>query len=382
MPTEPKYIDTQFAPIRNAMISTWESSTGRKLYGAQPEALEIDMFADREQLLRIAFQEASLLNLVDFSKAPMIDFLGKLLGVVRLPSQPAKATLRFWAVQSRTADVIIIKGTKVLTKDSKFTFTTDSDLLLPIGTYYADVKSTCTEEGPQANGYQPAIVDSMGNITQAGEINILATVIPNVEAVHNMTVSSGGSKEEDTEHLRTRILEAPESFTTAGSFGAYRFHALSVSSDIIDATVLTPEPLAIHVYILAIYGEPSPELIADVATKLSADKVRPISDKVTVKAAVRRSSSIEVDLTLFKDASEEIVKSDLQQKLTIYQTTMKSKLGKDLIVNQIRGIIGDLPGIYDFNLKNPISNPDPQTQSFEWWDIGPIIINITGRANE
>ncbi|MBP0016080.1 MAG: baseplate J/gp47 family protein [Cyanobacteria bacterium SBLK] len=42
---------------------------------------------------------------------------------------------------------------------------------------------------------------------------------------------------ETDDNLRKRIILAPESFSNAGSAGAYRFHALSASQDIIDVGV-------------------------------------------------------------------------------------------------------------------------------------------------
>ena len=71
------------------MIAAFESSAGRTLQPAQVERLLIDLYAYRESLVRNAVQYAAQQNLLAFAIFPMIDYLGGLLGVVRLAAQPA-----------------------------------------------------------------------------------------------------------------------------------------------------------------------------------------------------------------------------------------------------------------------------------------------------
>ncbi|STN20434.1 putative phage baseplate protein [Escherichia fergusonii] len=96
---EPNFIDRDPAQITSEMIAQYEDASGKKLYPAQAERLLIDLFAYRENLVRIAIQEAAKQNLVAYSRAPMLDYLGELVGVHRLPAQPAKTTLQFSVVQ-------------------------------------------------------------------------------------------------------------------------------------------------------------------------------------------------------------------------------------------------------------------------------------------
>lgn len=109
-------------------------------------------------------------------------------------------------------------------------FATDEDVLLPAGTLSVAVTATCVTTGESGNGWQPAqisaLVDNIGN----HDINVT-----------NLTESTGGCGEENDDALRKRIQLAPESFSTAGSYGAYRFHTLSVSQSIIDVAVLGPD---------------------------------------------------------------------------------------------------------------------------------------------
>lgn len=90
---EPNFIERDPAQITSEMIAQYEDASGKKLYPAQAERLLIDLFAYRENLVRIAIQEAAKQNLVAYSRAPMLDYLGELVGVHRLPAQSAKTTL-------------------------------------------------------------------------------------------------------------------------------------------------------------------------------------------------------------------------------------------------------------------------------------------------
>ena len=71
------------------MIAEFEAAADRTLYPAQVERLLINLYAYRESLVRNAIQYAAQQNLLAFASFPMLDYLGQLLGVTRLASQPA-----------------------------------------------------------------------------------------------------------------------------------------------------------------------------------------------------------------------------------------------------------------------------------------------------
>lgn len=115
---EPDFIDRDPAQITSEMIAQYEEASGKKLYPAQAERLLIDLFAYRENLVRIAIQEAAKQNLVAYSRAPMLDYLGELVGVHRLPAQAAKTTLQFSVTQAAKSNLVIPQGTRASASDS------------------------------------------------------------------------------------------------------------------------------------------------------------------------------------------------------------------------------------------------------------------------
>ncbi|MCX8016409.1 MAG: baseplate J/gp47 family protein [Rhodocyclaceae bacterium] len=80
-------IPADAAAVRAEIVAAYEAATGKTLYPAQIESLLIDLIAYRETLIRAAINDAARQNLVRFARAPMLDYLGELVGVVRLPGE-------------------------------------------------------------------------------------------------------------------------------------------------------------------------------------------------------------------------------------------------------------------------------------------------------
>lgn len=91
---------------------------------------------------------------------------------------------------------------------------------------------------------------------------------------------------EDDERLRRRIQLAPEAYSTAGSQGAYIFHALSIDPSVFDAWAWRPAPGKVEVVLAGADGS---SVSDDVVAKLvdfyaRADKT-PLTDMVAVRKA-------------------------------------------------------------------------------------------------
>lgn len=80
-------IDDDAGAIRAEIAAAYEAATGKTLYPAQIESLLIDLIAYRETLIRAAINDAARQNLVRFARAPMLDYLGELVGIARLPGE-------------------------------------------------------------------------------------------------------------------------------------------------------------------------------------------------------------------------------------------------------------------------------------------------------
>src|SRR5579859_1902164 len=109
------------------MVAAFQTAAGRTLQPAQVERLLINLYAYRESLMRNAIQYAGQQNLLAFAVFPMLDYLGQLLSVTRLPAQSASAVLQFTLANPLSVPYTISTGTLVGTNDGQFVFATSAD---------------------------------------------------------------------------------------------------------------------------------------------------------------------------------------------------------------------------------------------------------------
>ena len=224
------------------------------------------------------------------------------------------------------------------------------------------------ETGEGANGY------AIGKVN-----NLLTPLSYDVDVVESITVTDGGADEESEDSLRERIRLAPESFSNAGSKGAYRFHTLSAHQSVTDVEVLSTSAGVVDIYPLTATGNPTPEMIQIITDYLSADKVRPLTDRVVVHAPEKIDFTIVANLTLYLDADADAVQKLVNERLNEYKEEMSSKLGKDIVPTQIIAILNSIYGVYKVELLSPAYQVLSNNQ---WANLQSYNISIGGRANE
>ncbi|EAQ6128960.1 baseplate J/gp47 family protein [Salmonella enterica] len=339
---DPVFVETDPEKITRELVEKYQADSGKTLYPAQDEMLLINLIAYRESLVRTAIQDASEQNLVAFSRAPMLDYLGELVGVYRLDAQAATTTLQFSLESPAVQPVLIPAGTRVSASDS-VVFTTDEDTTLPAGSAQVSIHATCTLPGLAGNDWQPAQISNLMDDIGDGSLDFTVT---------NPSVSTGGTDPESDDHLRERILLAPESFSNAGSRGAYRFHAMSAHQDIVDVAVVRPEPGTVELYPLMSYGLPDQNLLDLVTGICSDEKVRPLTDTVQVKPPVKVDYSISASIRVYDDQDMELVMKRADSAIRGWVARQSSRLGMDIIPSQISAALS-VPGVYRVTLTLP-----------------------------
>lgn len=361
---EPNFIDRDLNTIIQEMIIQYESDTGKTLQPAQIERLIVNVVAYREHLVRIGIQNAAKQGLVEYANFPMLDYIGELVGVERLPAQSALTTLRFTIVEIQTFDVAVPQGSQVESKDGVVIFSTEENTVITAGETYVDVGAVCDSSGGIGNGYL------------AGEISALISVLAYIDTAENTTTTDGGANEESDEGLRDRIKEAPESYSNAGSKGAYEFFAKSAHQNIVDVAVMSPSPGVINIYPLMIDGNPSQEILDLVSTTVTDETVRPLTDNVnTISPSQIDFQITTAEIILYNSADTETVQSNIQTALDNYKSDMKSRLGKDIVPSQIIALINSVDGVYRVDLTSPVFT---QVATNEWANCTSITTNITG----
>jgi phage-related baseplate assembly protein len=335
------------------MVAAFQTAANRTLQPAQVERLLINLYAYRESLMRNAIQYAGQQNLLAFAAFPMLDYLGELLSVTRLPAQSASATLQFTLTTPLSISYTIPAGTPVGTSDGQFVFATLADLIIPAGTTVGTVLANATSPGLEADGYL------------TGQINVQLNPSALIEEVVNTTLSAGGTSPESDEHLRTRIQAAPNQFSVAGPEGSYRYFTLSTDPSIADAQIVSPAPGQVNVFVLTgpitlqPGASPNPTaiasgvLLAKVASKLNADNVRPLTDTVSVIAVTEVDYQIAGTITLYADADPASAMAAANTAAQDHAIALGSRIQRDIVPSQIIEALS-VPGVYQVALTQPM----------------------------
>ncbi|MEN8638494.1 baseplate assembly protein [Pseudomonas sichuanensis] len=92
---------------------------------------------------------------------------------------------------------------------------------------------------------------------------------------------------ESDDALRERVQLVYEGLTTAGPRNSYILHARNASGQVADATAESASPAVVDITVLSLDGDgtASPALLAEVASYLNDDDIRPVADRVVVRSA-------------------------------------------------------------------------------------------------
>ena len=164
--------------------------------------------------------------------------------------------------------------------------------------------------------------------------------------MQNTTVSIGGDDgepytEEGDERFRERIRLAPAAMSTAGSESAYRYYAMSADPDIVDVAIDCPvdEPNTVNLYPLMAGGAlPDADTLAKVLAVCSADKVRPMTDKVNAIAPTVVEYQVEIKYYCTKDDEASTIEAieGVGGAIDKYNEWQTAALDRDINPDQLR----------------------------------------------
>lgn len=362
LPT-PSFINRDSTTIINEMVADYELRTGRTLEPAQVETLLINAFAYRELLLRNQIQDASLQNLVEYARFPMLDHLGVLVGVTRLPAEFAQTTLLLTLVSGH-GDVVIPNGLRVSSTDGRAVFELVEDTTVLTGVDTISATFIAQTSGNLSNDYA------------IGTVSVILDPQPYLSTASNTSVTEGGSDEEIDEQLRDRIKLAPSAFSNAGSYKAYEFWAKSTSPLIIDVAVTNPIPGTVEIFpLMANLATTPTEILDAVYAVLNADKIRPLTDTVLVTSPTSIDTAITVGLILYEGTVQSDIVPVVISNLEAFRDGRRKLLGQDIVIDQIKALCM-IEGVYKANVTVPAS--DLVISETEFANITAINVTVTG----
>lgn len=296
------------------------------LYDTDEEKILLDTVAYMFYQSAMYIDYAGKQNLLKYSVGDFLDNIGARCGVTREPAGYAKVTVRFTLTEAQGTDYKIPEGTQVAPSESdNVYFAVDGDTTIPAGDTYADARCTCLTAGSDGNGFVPGAIDE------------LIDALPYMDMVSNVTISDGGTDEEDDDAYAERIFLAPSVYSTAGSEDAYIFHAKSASTLVRDVVVFSPEPCEVSVIITGVDGLPSAELISIVSDYLNESSRKVLTDQVTVMAP--DTVTFNVDLTYYIDRSNskyaERIQGQVEAAVTDYIKWQTEKIGRNITPSKL-----------------------------------------------
>lgn len=314
------FVDIDVKKAEDEITRELSNNLDKKIYKSSPERIMA------LTLLQLTLQQSALTNdvgkqnLLKFSRGDYLEALGAFWDEYRKEEQRAHCIVKFTMSTELSYTNVIPANTRVKTSDGRVFYTVEHSEVAP-GEKEKEIVVYAEEKGIGGNGVVP------------GQINTLIDVFPYFQSVTNITESTGGMYEEDDEHFREKIHEAPEKLSTAGPEGAYTYWAKSVDINIGDVKVYSPSPGVVEIVPLYSNGDiPSKEVLDKILNDGITRKRRPLTDKVQVKAPSIRKYNIEVKYWIneIDKISTESIKAKVESAVGKYIYWQKTRLGRDI----------------------------------------------------
>lgn len=177
---------------------------------------------------------------------------------------------------------------------------------------------------------------------------------------------------EADDDYRRRIVLGPEGFSVAGPASAYIYHALSADPDVLDVSVVSPDPGEVLITVLSRNspGTAPPELVATVEAAVSAYDVRPMTDQVTVQSATIVDFTVEAVLEVSPGPDSSVVLTKALSNLAVY-AERAHRLGIGVSLSGLYAAL-HVEGVVRVNLATPsadIECDEHQAARLTSWDV-------------
>ncbi|MGV7205933.1 baseplate assembly protein [Xanthomonas citri] len=156
--------------------------------------------------------------------------------------------------------------------------------------------------------------------------------------------------------FRRRIQLAPEGFSVAGPEGAYIYHALSASADVMDASATSPAPGQVLVTVQSRTGDGTApqELLDEVTAVLTDADVRPLTDEVAVQSAQIVPYAIRGRVYTYAGPDSAVVMRETLRSLQAYLAEAQ-RIGRDVPESAIKAKLF-VDGVQRVELDSPAAD--------------------------
>ena len=322
--------DMQLEDVQMQMVRDYQDRykaiTGKDVVLDRADPMSLILYALSIQVYQalLYVDKTGKQDLLKYSYGAYLDNLAAMKGIAREQAKPSRAMIRFTLSGIRPSTVEIPEGTRVT--NGEVYFQTESHAEIPSGESSVDVAAECMTSGV------------VGNNLEVGEINILVDPVPYVAKVANTEPTTGGADIEDDDTLKDRIYIAPSKYSVAGPEESYRYWVKTYNSNISDVLIYSDDPVDVVIEFIMNDGElPSESKLQVVQKYLSDEQIRPLTDRVTVKAP--ETVEYKVNVKYFVNQSDlkkvDTIKTAVNAAVDDYIQWQRSKIGRDINPSQL-----------------------------------------------
>ena len=317
--------DKQLEDVQSEMIRDYQDKykeiTGKdvKLDRADPVSLMLYSMSIQIFQAMLYVDRTGKMDLLKYSFGPYLDNVAAMKGIIREPEKPARTMLEFTLSAPRNVITGIPAGTRAT--DGELYFETTEYAEIPAGMTSVKVDSICLKSGIEGNGLP------------IGAVKVLVDPIPYIAKVSNTDVSTGGVDIEDDESMKERIFIAPSTYSVAGPDDAYRYWSKTFNADISDVLVYSDTPVEVSVVFIMKDGElPTESMISGLQQYLMDGNIRPLTDKVTVKAPGTVDYNLSVKYFINQSDLKKVstIKKEVEKAVDEFILWQRSKIGRDI----------------------------------------------------
>ncbi len=315
------FIDKSADSIISELSSKYEEITGVTVHPSSPVKIFLSWCAAAILQIYQNINYAANQNLPSRATGANLDALAQLFFMKSRP-EPTKAvtTMEFTISAVQTTTIVVPAGTRVTTTSETY-FETVEEAVIPIGYTTTEVQAVCMEAGVIGNGFTP------------GQINMCVDVFPYYESCTNLTTSDGGSDSPDDDEFYEQLINSEDAWSSAGPKGAYKYFAKSVSTDIADVVVNSPDPGEVAIYALMNDGTKASSAVkALISAACNDNDVRPLTDTVIVEDPDEVSYNITLTYYMSNESSKSAaeITADVNAAIDAYKVWQAGRLGRDI----------------------------------------------------
>ena len=319
--TEIHYLAYDPDEMYQDMMAAYVNAGGSVIRAGDEKEMLLRGVLDILMLAFAGIDNALRMATLRYAVGEYLDLKGEEKGCIRIEAAKATATI---TITTEAAEAVTIPAGSVVTEDGVNLYVTDEDIELDgtAGTVTAGITAEKT--------------GSRGNALAAGAAMQFVASFDGVVSVVCAASASGGQDREDDETYKERIRTYGLSAVTTGTKEQYRNAAMNVSSEIVDAAPVNAGGGTVNVYLLPASETGTEALIDAVEAALSPNDVRPLTDRVVVLLATKKTYTLNVQYTAEGVAN---INAAVASAVEEYQTWQDRAIGRDFNPDRLKALL-------------------------------------------